>query len=133
MYGIPTKIKEKMHCIDTYFNLQPPVILFNSWFTLTFKSADIISQNFLERYWILSEKKIFITNSPFSTNSQFVLFFLFFCFFLSLSFLMLPLKSNSSYFLLNKNINFSKNKGESKMENSTQTFGEVMNLVLQLI
>ena len=29
--------------------------------------------------------------------------------------------------------NFSKNKGESKMENSTQTFGEVMNLVLQPI
>ena len=32
------------------------------------------------------------------------------------------LKSNSPYFLLNKNINFSKNKTESKMENPTQTY-----------
>ena len=37
------------------------------------------------------------------------------------------LKSNSSYFLLNKNINFSKNKMESKMENTVQIFREVMN------
>ena len=41
--------------------------------------------------------------------------------------------SLSPYFLLNKNINFSKNKTESKMENPTHTFREVMNLVLQLI
>ena len=33
-----------------------------------------------------------------------------------------PLNSNSSYFLLNKNINFSKIKTESKMENLTQTY-----------
>ena len=32
------------------------------------------------------------------------------------------LKSKSPYFLLNKNINFSKNKTEYKMENPTQIF-----------
>ena len=32
------------------------------------------------------------------------------------------LKSNSPYFLLNKKINFSKNKTESKVENLTQTY-----------
>ena len=42
-----------------------------------------------------------------------------------------PLKSNSPYFLLNKNINFSKT--ESKMENLTQAFKDVMNIALQLI
>ena len=44
-----------------------------------------------------------------------------------------PLKSNSSYFLLNKNRNFSKNKTESKMENPTKTFRKVMNVALQPI
>ena len=39
------------------------------------------------------------------------------------------LKSNSPCFLLNKNINFNKNKTESKMENPTHSFRE-MNLVL---
>ena len=58
-------------------------------------------------------------NFPFSTNSQF--------------FVDAPLKSKSPYFFLNKNTNFSKNKTESKMENSTQIFRERVNLVLQLI
>ena len=44
-----------------------------------------------------------------------------------------PLKPKSPHFLLNKNIHFSKNKMESKMEHPTQTFREVMNLVLQPI
>ena len=42
------------------------------------------------------------------------------------------LKSKSLCILLNKNINFGKNKTESKMENPTQSFRE-MNIVLQLI
>ena len=54
---------------------------------------------------------------PFLTDSQF--------------FVDAPLKLKSPYFLLNKNKNFSKNKTESKMENPTQIFREVMNLVLQ--
>ena len=37
-----------------------------------------------------------------------------------------------SEFLLNKNINFNKNKSESKMENATHSFREI-NLVFQLI
>ena len=60
-----------------------------------------------------------MTNFPFLTDSQF--------------FFDAPLKSKSPYFLLNKNINFSKNKTESKMGNPTQIFREVTNLVLQLI
>ena len=64
-------------------------------------------------------KKIFITDFPFSTDSQV---------FVDASF-----KSKSPHFLLNKNVNFSKNKRESKMENTTQTSGVVMNLKLQLI
>ena len=48
-------------------------------------------------------------------------------------FVIAPLISNSPYFLLNKNINFSKNETESKMENPTHTFKGVMNLVIQLI
>ena len=63
--------------------------------------------------------KAFIANLSFFTDSQF--------------FVDDPLKSNSPYFLLNKNRNFSKNKTESKMENLTQNFREVMNFVLQLI
>ena len=122
LYGIPTKIKWKMDCIDTlylkfwrYFlwkfiiySHQP--FYLTPCFTLPFKSTDIIFENFLKLYSILSEKRF---------SSQFLL--------------MLSLKSKSPYFLLNKNINFSKNKGESKMEDPTQTFEEVMNLVLQLI
>ena len=42
------------------------------------------------------------------------------------------LKSKSASILLNKNINFNKNKTESKMENPTQGFRET-NFVLQLI
>ena len=42
------------------------------------------------------------------------------------------LKSKSPCILLNKNINFNKNKTESKMENPTHSFRET-NLVLQLI
>ena len=42
------------------------------------------------------------------------------------------LKSKSPCILLNKNINFNKNKTESKMENPTHSFTET-NLVLQLI
>ena len=42
------------------------------------------------------------------------------------------LKSRSPFILLNKNINFSKNETESKMENPTHSFREE-NLVLQLI
>ena len=42
------------------------------------------------------------------------------------------LKSKNACFLLNKNINFSKNEKESKMENPTQGFRE-MNIVLQLV
>ena len=34
--------------------------------------------------------------------------------------------SKSRYFLWNKNIDFSKNKMESKLENVTETLGEVM-------
>ena len=34
------------------------------------------------------------------------------------------LKSKSRCFLLDKNINFNKNKTESKMDNSTHSFGE---------
>ena len=41
------------------------------------------------------------------------------------------LKSKSPCILLNKNINFNKNKTESKMENPTRSFRET-NLVLQL-
>ena len=40
------------------------------------------------------------------------------------------LKSKSSCFLLNKNINFNKNETKSKMENPTHSFRE-LNLVLQ--
>ena len=42
------------------------------------------------------------------------------------------LKSKSSYILLNKSINFNKNRTESKMENLTHTFRET-NLVFHLI
>ena len=42
------------------------------------------------------------------------------------------LKSKSPCILLNKNINFSKNETESKMENPTHSFREA-NLVLQFI
>ena len=42
------------------------------------------------------------------------------------------LKSKSSYILLNKSINFNKNRTESKMENPTHTFRET-NLVFHLI
>ena len=42
------------------------------------------------------------------------------------------LKSKSPCILLNKNIDFNKNKTESKMENPTHSFTET-NLVLQLI
>ena len=42
------------------------------------------------------------------------------------------LESKSPSILLNKNINFNKNKTESKMENPTHSFRE-MNLVLQVI
>ena len=41
--------------------------------------------------------------------------------------------SKSRYFLWNKNIDFSKNKMESKLENVTETLGEVMKLVFQFI
>ena len=41
------------------------------------------------------------------------------------------LKSNTPCILLNKNINFNKNKTESKMVNPTHRFGET-NLVFQL-
>ena len=41
-------------------------------------------------------------------------------------------KSKSPYLLLNKNINFDKNKTKSKMENATHSFRQT-NLVLQLI
>ena len=41
------------------------------------------------------------------------------------------LKSKSPCILLNKNINFNKNKTESKMENPTNSFRKT-NLVLQL-
>ena len=42
------------------------------------------------------------------------------------------LKSKSTYFLLNKNINFNKNKAESKIKNPTNIFREA-NLVLQFL
>ena len=42
------------------------------------------------------------------------------------------LKSKSSCFLLNENINFHKNERESKIENPTQSFRETI-LVFQLI
>ena len=42
------------------------------------------------------------------------------------------LKSKESMHFLNKNINFNKNKTESKMENPTHSFRET-NFVLQLI
>ena len=42
------------------------------------------------------------------------------------------LNSKSPCFLLNKNINFNKNKAELKMENPTHSFREI-NLMLQLI
>ena len=42
------------------------------------------------------------------------------------------LKSESTCFLLNKNINFSKNETELKMKNPTHSFRE-MNLVLHAI
>ena len=64
-------------------------------------------------------KKIFITDFSFPTDSQ--------------VFVDAPFKSKSPHFLLNKNVNFSQNKRESKMENTTQTFEVVMNLKLQLI
>ena len=50
------------------------------------------------------EKKIFIANFPFLTDWQI------FC--------SCPLKVKESVLLLKKNINFSKNRTESKMENS---------------
>ena len=60
-----------------------------------------------------------MTNFPFLTDSQL--------------FVDDPLNSKSTYFLLKKNVNFSKNKTESKMGNPTQIFREATNLALQLI
>ena len=51
----------------------------------------------------------------------------------SQSFVDALLKSNSPYFLLSKNKNFSKNKTKPETDIPTQTFREVKNLVLQLI
>ena len=42
------------------------------------------------------------------------------------------LKSKTLYFLLNKNINFSKNKAELEIKNPTHSFRE-MSFVLQLL
>ena len=41
------------------------------------------------------------------------------------------LKSNSQCILLNKNINFNKNKTESKMENPTHSFKETNLLIIE--
>ena len=57
---------------------------------------------------ILFEKKVLSQIYLFLIDSQF--------------FVDAPLKSNSPYFLLNKNINVIKNKTESKVENPTQTY-----------
>ena len=64
-------------------------------------------------------KNIFITNFPVLADLKF--------------FVNPPLKPRSPYFLLNKNLNFDKNKTESKMENPRKSFREVMNHGLQLI
>ena len=52
--------------------LQPQyshMIFYFLLFLLAFTSADIIFHKFLELYWTLPEKKIFVTNFPFLTDS----------------------------------------------------------------
>ena len=49
--------------------IQPLDLLFLVVFILAFTSADIVFHNFLELHSILSEKKIFVTNFPFLTDS----------------------------------------------------------------
>ena len=76
-YRIPTKIKWKIHNLFTlYFKFWRYFLTYFShyifdflMFFLAFTSADIIFHNILELHSTLTDKKIFVTNFPFLTDS----------------------------------------------------------------
>ena len=85
-----------------------PTLIYSAYcFTLGFRSAqNYFLQTFRTLFNVIWEK-IFIANLLFLMDSQFSVD--------------TPFKSKGPYVLLNKNINFGKNKTESKSESPTQT------------